>query len=262
MTTDFRESLLRDRTPSPGPTETDVKRRVSVFLPAFNEVANLEGAVADVVWAASQVLDEYEILIIDDGSADGTGELADRLARANPRVRAIHQPRNMGIAAAYERALAEARLDHFSFLAADGEIARESVRDILGSVGRADIVAPYHQNPLARELHRRFLTWASTALVNVLFGQRMHYYQGPCIYPVALARALPKSAGGFYFLTQMLIHALHGGYTYVEVGLTHVDRTHGRSKAVSVKNILKALRAIVQTWWAIHVRGESVTRRA
>ncbi len=262
MTTDSRANVRRDRLRAPGSTRADVERRVSVFLPAFNEVDNLEGAVADIVWAAAQVLTEYEILIIDDGSTDGTGALADRLARQNPCVRAIHQPRNMGIAAAYERALAEARLDHFSFLASDGEIARESVRDILGSVGRADIVAPYHQNPLARQLHRRFLTWASTALVNVLFGQRMHYYQGPCIYPVALARALPKSAGGFYFLTQMLIHALHAGYTYVEVGLTHVDRTHGRSKAVSAKNILRALRTIAQAWWTIHLGGGSVARRA
>lgn len=240
----------------------DTGRRVSVFLPAFNEADNLERAVEDVVWAASQVLTGYEILVIDDGSTDGTGALADRLSRENPRIRAIHQPRNLGIAAAYERALGEAKLDHFSFLPADGEIARESVRDILGSVGRADIVAPYHQNPLAREWHRRLLTWASTGLVNVLFSQRMHYYQGPCIYPVALARALPKSAGGFYFLTQMLIHALHAGYTYVEVGLTHVDRTHGRSKAVSAKNIVKALRTIAQAWWAIHLGGETVARRA
>src|SRR5689334_9510703 len=211
-------------------------RRVSVFLPAYNEVAALEGAVADIVWAADQVLTEYEILIIDDGSTDGTGPLADRLSRENPRVRAIHQPRNMGIAAAYERALAEARLDYFSFLPADGEIARESVRDILGSVGRADIVAPYHHNPRARQLHRRLLTWSSTALLNVLFGQRMHYCQGPSVYAFALAPALPKSAGGFYCVTQTLIHALHAGYTYVEVCLTHVDRTHGRSKAVSAKN--------------------------
>jgi hypothetical protein len=59
----------------------------------------------------------------------------------------------------------------------------------------------------------------------------------------------------------MLIHALHAGYSYVEVGLTHVDRTHGRSKAVSAKNILKALRTIAQAWWAIHVGGQSVARR-
>jgi glycosyltransferase involved in cell wall biosynthesis len=237
-------------------------RRVSVFVPAYNEVDNLERSVADIVWAADQVLGEYEILIIDDGSTDGTPALADRLSREDPRVHAIHQPRNMGIAAAYERALAEAKLDYIGFLPADGEIDRGSIRDILAAVGRADIVAPYHQNPRARQLHRRVLTWTSTGLVNALFGQRMHYYQGPCIYSVALARALPKSAGGFYFMTQMLIHALHAGYTYVEVGLTHVDRTHGRSKAVSAKNILKALRTIVQAWWAVHVRGTTVARRA
>ena len=95
-------------------------RRVSVFLPAFNEVNNLERAVADIVWAADGVLAEYEILVVNDGSTDGTRELADRLAHDNPRVRALHQPRNMGIAAAYERALDEAKLDHFSFLAGDG----------------------------------------------------------------------------------------------------------------------------------------------
>jgi len=94
--------------------------------------------------------------------------------------------------------------------------------------------------------------------ISVFFpaGLRMHDYQGPCIYPVALARSLLKTAGGFYFLTQMLIHAIHAGSSYVEVGLTHVDRTHGRSKAV-----LKALRAIGQTWWTIHVRHELVARR-
>ena len=239
-----------------------ITSRVSIFLPAYNEVDNLEGAVADIEWAAVQVLRDYEILIIDDGSTDGTGALADRLAEKNSRIQVIHQPRNLGIAAAYQRALDAARLDYFSFLAADGEIARESVRDILGSVGRADIVAPYHQNPRARQLHRRFLTWASTVLVNALFGQRMHYYQGPCIYPVPLARVLPKSAGGFYFLTQMLIHALHAGYSCVEVGLTHVDRASGRSKAVSAKNILKALQTIAQVWWTIHLSGISVARRA
>ena len=237
-------------------------RRVSVFLPAFNEVKNLEGAVLDIVWAAEGVLAEYEILVVNDGSTDGTRELAERLAHENPRVRALHQPRNMGIAAAYERALDEAKLDHFSFLAGDGEIARESVRNILAAVGRADIVAPYHQNPQARQLHRRLLTWGSTSLVNVLFGLRMRYYQGPCIYPVALARALPKTEGGFYFLTQMLIHALHAGYSCVEVGLTHVERTAGRSKAVSLTNILKALRAIARVWWAIYVRRDTVARRA
>src|SRR5258708_38878733 len=121
MTTDFRELM---------PYEASTGRRISVFL-AYNEVDNLEGSVADIVWVASQVLTEYEILIIDDGSTDGTGQLADRLARENPHIRAVHQPRNMGTAAAYQPALAEATVDHLSFRPAVGENDRGSVRAIL-----------------------------------------------------------------------------------------------------------------------------------
>jgi glycosyltransferase involved in cell wall biosynthesis len=235
--------------------------RVSVFVPAYNEAANLEGALRDIVGAAA-VLADYEVIIVNDGSRDGTGQLAERLAQENRRIRVVHQPRNLGIAAAYERALDEAKLEYFSFLPGDGEIAPQSIRDILAAVGTADIVAPYHGNSRARQLHRRVLTWTSTTLVNTLFGLRMRYFQGPCIYQTPLARRLPKTAGGFYFLTEMLVHAVRAGYSYVEVPLTHQDRSHGRSKAVSVRNVLKALRAIAILWWAIHIRKASIDRRA
>lgn len=229
----------------------ELRRRVSIFVPAYNEVANLEGAIHDIVGAARAALEDYEILLVDDGSTDGTGPLADRLAQELPKVRVVHQSRNLGIAAGYVRALDEAKLDYFSFLPADGEISPDSIKNIFAAVGTADIVVPYHQNPRARPLHRRFLTWASSTLVNMFFGLRLRYFQGPCIYPTALARALPKTSGGFYFLTQMLVHAARAGHTYVHVGLIHQERRHGRSKAVSLGNILRAVRTIGALWWAI-----------
>jgi dolichol-phosphate mannosyltransferase len=249
------------KSPSPDRTEPDRLHRVSVFVPAYNEAANLEGALRDIVGAAA-VLADYEVIVVNDGSRDGTGQLAERLAQENRRIRVVHQPRNLGIAAAYERALDEAKLEYFSFLPGDGEIAPESIRGIFAAVGTADIVAPYHGNSQARQLHRRVLTWTSTSLVNTLFGLRMRYFQGPCIYQTPLARRLPKTAGGFYFLTEMLVHAVRAGYSYVEVPLTHQDRSHGRSKAVSVRNVLKALRAIAILWRAIHIRKATIDRRA
>ena len=130
----------------------------------------------------------------------------------------------------------------------------------LGVVQMTDGVVSSNYHALAMRFQQR-MGANLTTLVNVLFWLKMRYYQGPCIYPVALARALPKTEGGFYFLTQMLIHALHAGYSAVEVGLTHVERTSGRSKAVSFKNVLKALRAIARVWWAIHVKRDTVARR-
>ena len=224
-------------------------------MPAFNEAAHLEGAIADIASAAQAALDDYEILLVDDGSTDGTGPLADRLAHQRPKLRVIHQPTNQGIAAGYTRALEVARFEYFGFLPGDREIEPTAIKNILAAVGTAEIVAPYHGNPQARQAYRRVLTLVSTTLVNRLFGLRLRYFQGPCVYPTALARALPKTAGGFYFLTQMLVHALCAGHTYVEVPLTHQDRAHGRSKAVSWRNIMRALRTIAVTWWVIRVRG-------
>ena len=59
-----------------------------------------------------------------------------------------------------------------------------------------------------------------------------------------------------------LVHAVRAGYSYVEVPLTHRDRSHGRSKAVSARNILKALQAISRLWWAVHVQKVSIDREA
>lgn len=239
-----------------------IRGRVSVFLPAYNEERNLEGAVRDIVSAAEAVLEDYEILLVDDGSTDGTGALADRLAQELPKVRVIHQERNLGIAAGYARAVEEAKLDYFSFLPADQEISPESIKNIFAAVGTADIVVPYHENTWARPLYRRFLTRISTGLVNGLFGLRLKYFQGPCIYPTALARTLPKTSGGFYFLTQMLVHALGAGHSYTEVGLIHQQREHGKSKAVSFRNIWRALKTIAAVWWAIYIKRVSPRRGA
>lgn len=231
------------------------RRRVSIFIPAYNEVRNLAAAIEDVVGVAEAVLDDYEVLLVDDGSTDGTRELADELAHEHPKLRVIHQPRNLGIAAAYVRALDEAKLDYFSFLPADREVSVDSIRAIFSAVGSADIVVPYHANSRARAPHRRLMTWGYTALVNRALGLGVPYYQGPTIYPTWLARALPKSAGGFSFPTEMLAHAVHAGHGYVAVGLHHQPRAHGSSKAVSARNIGKALATVARLWWRLRVKG-------
>jgi glycosyltransferase involved in cell wall biosynthesis len=231
-------------------------RSISVLVPAFNEQENLEASVLDVV-KASQNLADYEILIVDDGSTDGSGELADRLASELPHVRALHHATNQGFGAAYGTALREARMAYFTFVPGDNEVALESVIDIFGAAGSADIVIPFHGTPWKRPFLRRALTWISTTELNVLFGWHLKYYQGPSVYPTELARELPRTVQGFYFATEMLVHALAAGYSWVEIGLTHQERAHGRSKAVSVMNALKAELIILRLWLDIRVRRVS-----
>ena len=227
---------------------------VTIVVPAYNEVANLEGAVKDVLGAAEHVLPVYEIIVVDDGSTDETGILADQLARRYDEVRVIHHGRNLGLAQAYKSGLAAARLPYFAFVPGDGEVSAESIGVLLMAGGSADIVVPYHANPSARPWHRRVLTSISTAMLNHASGHRLRYYQGPCVYPTAVARSLPTTTTGFFFLTEMLVHALKRGHSFVEVGLVHKERTGGKSTAVTVPNILRALTTIVGLWWTFRVK--------
>jgi dolichol-phosphate mannosyltransferase len=237
------------------------RRTISVLIPAYNEAQNLEGSVWDAL-AACCDFEDYEILIVNDGSTDGTGALAEQLATPLDHVRVIHHAKNRGFGAAYSTALAEARMSYFTFVPGDHEIAPESVKRIFGEVGTTDMVVPFHATPWKRPFVRRALTWISTTQVNLLFGWNLKYYQGPVVYPTKLARSLPRTTPGFYFATEMLAHALDAGYSYVEIGLTHHERTYGRSKAVAWSNAASAQWTIFKLWWHIRVRHQNDVPRA
>ena len=235
------------------------ERTLSVVVPAYNEMGNLENAVHDVV-NALRTFDDYEIIIVNDGSQDGTGEVADRLAASLDRVRAIHHQVNRGFAASYQTGLRQARMAYFTFVPGDNEVAAESIDEIFRAVGTANLVVPYHGTPWNRTWERRILTWICTTQLNVLFSRRLKYFQGPTVYPTALARVLPITTTGFFFATEMLVNALMMGYTYVEVPLTHHERAYGQSKAVKPSNIVNAQVTILRIWWHLRVRGAVASR--
>ena len=234
-------------------------RTLSVVVPAYNEMGNLENAVKDVVHAL-RTFDDFEVIIVNDGSQDSTGEVADRLAATIDRIRVIHHEGNRGFSASYQTGLANARMAYFTFVPGDHEVALESVEGIFDAVGRADLVVPYHGTPWNRAWHRRVLTWICTTQLNVLFSRHLHYYQGPTVYPTALARVLPNHTSGFFFATEMLVNALLMGYSWIEVPLTHHERTYGRSKAVKTSNIVNAQLTILRLWWNLRIRGRTVSR--
>src|SRR4051794_37646568 len=229
-----------------------LERSISVVVPAYNEMGNLEGAVRDVVHALRS-FDEFEVIIVNDGSKDGTAEVADNLAATLQGVRVIHHEVNRGFSESYLTGMKNARMAYFTFVPGDHEVAPESIEEIFAAVGKADIVVPYHGTPWNRAWHRRILTWICTTQLNILFSRKLQYFQGPAVYPTALARVLPINTTGFFFATEMLVNALLMGYSYVEVPLTHHERTYGQSKAVKTSNIINAQFTILRLWWNLRI---------
>jgi dolichol-phosphate mannosyltransferase len=232
-------------------------RGLSIVMPAKDEAGNLTQAFLLLQEAANRAgLERYEIILVNDGSTDTTGQLADRLATQVTDVRVLHHPVNLGLKAAYESGLAVARYDHVWWVPGDGEIPLDSLVRVLHAYQdtRKDLSVPYHGTPEKRPWFRRALTWISTTQLNLLLGHRLHYYQGVVIYPTELARRLPRTIDGFFFAAEMLAHALEEGLTYVEVPLEHQERVYGTSKAVSPRKIWDGQMAVLRIWFAITAR--------
>lgn len=231
---------------------------LSVVVCAFNEYGNLRAAVDGIMDALTAAKAwPAEVIVVNDGSTDGTAELADRMMTARPWMQVHHHVGNRGLRDAYETGLAAAQYDHCVWLPADLEMTQDSIVRLFAAIGQADIITPYHANPEARPWFRRFLTWFSTWQLNLITGKNLNYYQGTAVLPTELARALPKTTPGFFFNAEMLSHAAAAGYTFHETPLYHQERTYGVSKAVSWKSIIRAQWAVLTFAWRIRVMGEA-----
>jgi glycosyltransferase involved in cell wall biosynthesis len=233
---------------------------LSVIITAYNERENLEATVDVVLGALTDLFDDFELIIVDDNSTDGTADVADRLAIRYPAIRVLHHAPNRGFAASYRHGVSEARMTHVGLVTGDNEMRPESVRAIFAAVGTADVVVPYQANQQDRPWLRRTLSRLFTWIVNRLFGLRLRYFQGPCVYPTAFAQGLPMSTQGFALLTEMLLRTVKAGYSYAEIPMHIQPRRYGRSSALSFRNAITAAALVARLYVELQLSGP-VARR-
>ena len=238
-----------------------MKRTISVVITAYNERESLEATIEVVLGSLENLFDEYEVIIVDDCSSDGTAEVADGLAARYPAIRVLHQAPNRGFAVSYRHGVAEARMTHVGLVTGDNEMRPESVREIFAAVGTADVVVPYQANQQDRPWVRRTLSRLFTWSVNHLFGLRLRYFQGPCVYPTPLAQGLPMSTQGFALLTEMLLRSVKAGYSYAEIPMHIQPRRYGRSSALSFRNAATAAAVVARLYIELRLSRAFARRR-
>ena len=230
------------------------KPSISVIVPAYNEEENLAGAVSSIKSAAADNFSGYEILVIDDCSSDKTGSIADEISRKDPNVRVFHNAKNMGFGYNYRMGVGLATKDYVGLIPGDNEIIEESIRDIFNCVGKADMVLPYHTNSEVRSFLRRGLSGSFTTLLNLLFGYRLKYYNGPVVHKREIVTKVPMNTDGFAYQAEIITRLLKAGHSYIEVGMKIRSRQHGHSKALYPKNVWSVLKTIVRLFWELNFK--------
>lgn len=232
---------------------------VSIIVPAYNEEGNLRGTIEGVLRCIEGRFRDYEILIFDDFSTDGTGPIADDLSAQNPKVRAIHNEKNMGFGYNYSKGVELASMDYVMMVPGDNEITEESVAEILSAAGRADIVVPYTANTGVRPLSRRIISSLFTSVMNAITGLDLKYYNGPCLHRSDIIKKVPMTTWGYAYMASILSRLIGAGHSYVETPMYLKKREHGGSKAFRFKNVLRVGKTLFGLFWEMRIKKTGVS---
>ena len=222
---------------------------LSLILPAFNEEANIDAVVHDSLATLPAFADMYEIIVVDDGSRDRTGEIVARLAAGNDRVRLVSHGRNRGYGAALTSGFGTSTGDFVMFMDADRQFDIRDLRLLVPFAGEYDIVAGFRMER-NDPLHRRVLAEIFNVSVRVLFG--VHLRDIDCAFKLFrgdLLRGLSLTAPGALINTEIQAKARRQGATLQQVGVHHYPRVAGEPTGGSPRVILRAVGETLTLWW-------------
>ena len=180
------------------PEQLKIPYTVSFVVPALNEEKVVDHVVREIHSHVNNLIQTNEIILIDDGSTDRTGEIMEALARELPNMRVLHNRPNIGLGASYQRGVAEARHDYVMMLCGDGGLPASSLPPIIEKIGTADIVVPYMTNlKTIKTPMRYFISRSYTHLLNFLSGHRLNYYNGLPVHKRNLLNRTVMTSSGF-----------------------------------------------------------------
>ena len=223
-------------------------RSISLILPAWNEAEVIATAVAEANAALSQIAHDYEIIVVDDGSTDETGQIARELVMENDHVRLVQHSPNQGYGAAIRSGFATADKELVVFTDADCQFDLTELDRFVLLSNRYDIVCGYRIDRKDTPL-RCLYSKVYNLLVRALLGTGVRDVDCALkMFHRDVAKKLPIAGDGFLVNSEMLVQARRIGCSVCEVGVSHRPRTLGES-TVSVGHIPKVLASLTRYWW-------------
>jgi dolichol-phosphate mannosyltransferase len=219
---------------------TDPLEPVLVVIPTYNERDNLE----PIVKRLHAVLPKVHVLVVDDGSPDGTGELADKLSAADERVHVVHRKEKTGLGTAYVAGFTWGIERDYAVLVemdADGSHAPEDLPRMLAALSDADLVLGSRYVPGGRVVNwpkrREFFSRGANLYTKVALGARINditagfrAYRRAVLEKIKLGNIASQ---GYCFQIDLAWRTIEAGFTVVEVPITFTEREIGVSKMSS-----------------------------
>jgi Glycosyl transferase family 2/Bacterial membrane protein YfhO len=269
----------RGRTPGAGPAEPVLQAAtggptappatvtdpaaggISAFFPACNDEATIEALVRTAVSVLERNTGDFEVIVIDDGSTDNTGEIADRLAASDRRVRVVHHERPRGYGGALRAGFEAARKGLIFYTDGDGQYDAGELGLLLERRFDADVINGYKLKR-GDPLYRRLIGRAYSSTARLLFGIRIRDVD--CDFRLIRSEALEgmrlESQSGTICL-ELVKKIQDRGFTFSEVPVHHFERASGRSQFFRPRSLIGTSREFTTQLWQLEIKKSLLGER-
>jgi len=218
------------------------EKDLTVFVPCYNEEGNIIDTFNTVTSALSKVKLSWEILALDDASADNTRELIRAYIKEHPEypIRLLVRKENIGLAQNYIDCAFIAKGKYYKLVSGDNAEYEETLVNIFSLLGKADIIIPCHSKVVGRSFMRDMFSKTYTFIVNIISGYKIKYYNGGALHLTCNVMRWHTDYYGYSFQADIITGLLDKGMSYIEIPAFSHERKCGVSKALKLRNFLSA----------------------
>ncbi len=231
---------------------TKIIKQISVFFPAYNEEENIEDTVRKARKVLLEIADKWEIIVVNDGSTDKTGQIAAKLRREDKRIDVINHSTNQGYGAAFKSGFYSGKYAWTAFTDADGQFDFSEITKFIKKQKKtgADLVIGYYLDRKVSKI-RKFNTFIWQTIIYLLFGLKVRDIDtGFKLFSKTVIDKLPelKSERGAFIESELLIKAKKAGFKIEEVGVCHYLRTAGEATGANFDVIIQSFVDLFKLW--------------
>lgn len=214
--------------------------KISAVLPAHNEEGNIKKLTSKTTRILSEVCEDYEVIIVNDGSKDRTKEIAESLVKEDNHIRLLSHETNKGYGAALKTGFNNSRFEWIFFTDGDGQFDVTEIKELIKYNDKADLITGYRikrQDPFIRKINA--FAWGT--FVKLLFGFKVKDVD--CAFKLIKREIIDRAkleSDGALISTELLAKATRMGYKIFEIGVHHYPRRAGTQTGAKLKVIIKA----------------------
>jgi len=236
---------------APAGTSTRSEKSITVIFPAYNEEQNIRSAIARAVDAMRPRFHVFELLIIDDGSTDRTGEIAEDLAKAYPEITVIHNRQNLGLGETLYRGFQCARGELVIQNAMDYPLDLRELDKMIPLLEDADVIVAVRKGYAGYTPYRKLASRVNRFILRQLFNPKLRDYNYTQLFKrEVLSAARPNSRSTVFMVPEILIRAHELGFRFAELDIGYHPRVFGEATSGRPRIILRSLRDMFRFWIA------------